>query len=550
MNESPPNKKLRDFVILIYQFVSPFEYTHRFYKKRFQECRQENIHIIEKLTKFNSPRNQYPQMLFFDTQKENEGYFYEIHKTDCIIKRPAYEEKIMSVTRKITKYILYASFESIPGEAVIKIKEFILDEVGNAIGGAALESGKIIIKWAKQLGGAAESTILSDGARMPAAIASGANTQLCMGLELAETYKNRGHPGSGMVMTALAVGEREKISGKEVLTSVCTAYDVTGRIIDATFPSPELRRKVWNSTWQGCGPLVVSIRLLKLNEEQGLNAFGMGLGNAPTMNVHNIIYVPASMSKIGNQFHNFVAINSALLAKLGYTGYYEILDEPYPYWTTISDTNDWDTYTKNLGKDFIIMTNMAFKPWPACRWAQAGIESLLKIMKAEDLKPADIKEVTYHAHEKITGYPYYSIDLKNIEDAYWSVPWAFGSAALGYKIGPSWYLDKRLKDEELKKFMQKVKIKTLPEAVEAFVKEPEKSVSLLEVKTLTGKTYTMRTEYCKGDPQKPMTHDEIIEKFLSQTEGIISSDKAGKIIELVEKLERLPDISEITNLAY
>ncbi len=456
----------------------------------------------------------------------------------------------MSITRKLADYIIGARFETIPQEVVTKTKEFIVDEIGNALGGSALQSGKIIIEWGKQLGGIPESTIISDGTKVSAAIASGINTQLCMGLELSETYKNRGHPGSGMVMTALSVGEREKISGKEVLTSVCTAYDITGRIIDATFPSPELRRKVWNSSWQGCGPLVVAIRLLKLNEEQGMNAFGMGLGNAPTMNVHNIIYIPASMSKIGNQFHNFVAINAALLAKLGYTGYYEILDEPYPYWTTISDTNNWDSYTKNLGKDFKIMTDMAFKPWPACRWAQAGIESLLEIMKAENLKPADIKEVIYHAHEKITGYPYYNIELENIEDAYWSVPWAFGSAALGYKIGPSWYLDTQLKDEELRKFMQKVKIKTLPEAVEAFVKEPEKSVTLLEVKTVDGKTYTERTDYCKGDPQKPMTHEEIINKFLSQTEGIISTEKANNIIDLVEKLEKLKDIHEITKLAY
>jgi len=98
--------------------------------------------------------------------------------------------------------------------------------------------------------------------------------------------------------------------------------------------------------------------------------------------------------------------------------------------------------------------------------------------------------------------------------------------------------------------MQKVKIKTLPEAVEAFVKEPEKSVSLLEVKILSGKIYRMRTEYCKGDPQKPMTHDEIIRKFLSQTEDILSSEKANRIIELIEKLEELSDIHEITSLAY
>jgi len=456
----------------------------------------------------------------------------------------------MSVTREIVRYTINSQFKDIPQNAVIRTKQFILDEIGNAIGGSVLKSGKIIIKWGKEVGGTPESTIFSDGAKVPASIASGVNTQLCMGLELMETYKNMCHPGSGMVMTALALGERGNLSGEQILTSVCTAYDVTGRIIDATFPSPEHKKKIWNQNWQGCGPLVVAIKLLGLNEEEGMNAFGMGLGNGPTMNVHNILYVPASMSKCGNQFHNFVAINAAFLAKLGYTGYFEILDEPYGFWTTISDRNDREAYTKDLGKDFFITTAMSFKPWPTCRWAQPGIESLLEIMKAEGLKPSDINEVVYHAHDKITSYPFDNTNPTNPEDAYWSVPWAFANAGLGYKIGPSWYIDERFSDGEMKKFMQKVKIKTFPEAVEAFAKDPLKTVTLLEVKTIQGKMYTKKTLLCKGDPEKPMSHEEIINKFLSQTEGIISDDKAHKIIDLVDKLEKLSDVTEIIKLVY
>jgi len=456
----------------------------------------------------------------------------------------------MSVTRKIVNYIAGTRYENIPEEAVTRLKQFILDEIGNAIGGSVLRSGKIIIEWGKQLGGAPESTIFSDGTKVPAGIASGVNTQLCMGLELMETYRNMSHPGSGMVMTALAFGERNRLSGKQILTAVCTAYDVAGRIIDATFPSPDHKRKVWNQNWQGCGPLVVAIKLLGLNEEEGMNAFGMGLGNGPTANVHNILYVPASMSKCGNQFHSFVAVNAALLAKLGYTGYYEILDDPYPYWTTISDRNDWETYTKDLDKEYFITTAMSFKPWPACRWAQAGIESLEEIMRSERLQPSDIEEVVYHAHDKITSYPYDNINPTNPEDAYWSVPWAFANAALGYKIGPPWYIDERFGDSEMPKFMRKVKVKTLPEAVEAFDKEPLKSITLLEVKTTQGKVYAKRTTYCKGDPQKPMSDEEIIAKFTSQTEGIVSKEKVHKLIELVKGLENLQDVSEIFKLVY
>ena len=456
----------------------------------------------------------------------------------------------MSITESLVDYIYKSKFESIPGEAVKKAKELVLDDIGNALGGSKLKSGEIIIEWGKQFGGRPESTIISDGSKLPASIVSGINTQLSMGLDFMETYKNRGHPGSGMVMTALALGERERADGKQILTAICTAYDVTGRIIDATFPSPEYRRKVWNESWQGCGPLIVAIKLLGLNLKESMHAFGMGLGNAPTMNVHNILYVPASMSKCGNQFHNFVGINAAILAKLGYTGYYEILDDPYPYWTTISDINDEEVYLKDLGKEFFITSAMAFKPWPTCRWAQPGVESLLEIMKSEKIQVKDIVEINYLAHEKVTAYPYDNTEPKTPEDAYWSVPWAFGNAALNYKIGPNWYVGDRFNDKELFSFMKKVKIKTLPEAVEAFAKEPEKSVTILELKTSSGKSYTRKTLYCKGDPQKPISHEEIIDKFLSQTEDIITKDNAHKLIELIEKLDEIEDISEITNLFY
>jgi hypothetical protein len=47
-----------------------------------------------------------------------------------------------------------------------------------------------------------------------------------------------------------------------------------------------------------------------------------------------------------------------------------------------------------------------------------------------------------------------------------------------------------------------------------------------------------------------MLYEEIIAKLLSQTEGVISEDKAHKLIELVENLENLPDISGIVQLLH
>ena len=42
-----------------------------------------------------------------------------------------------------------------------------------------------------------------------------------------------------------------------------------------------------------------------------------------------------------------------------------------------------------------------------------------------------------------------------------------------------------------------------------------------------------------------MTHQEIIAKFLKQTEGILLKETAYKLIESVEELEKLGTIAEI-----
>jgi hypothetical protein len=62
-------------------------------------------------------------------------------------------EQTMSVTRRIVNYIINLDFRKIPDEVVRRTREFDLDEIGNTLGGAALQSGNIIIKWRKQIGG-------------------------------------------------------------------------------------------------------------------------------------------------------------------------------------------------------------------------------------------------------------------------------------------------------------------------------------------------------------------------------------------------------------
>jgi len=454
-----------------------------------------------------------------------------------------------SVTDRLAEYVFEAKFNEMPRDVIEKAKELILDDVGNALGGFPIRGSKILLKWARTLSCKPESTIIGDGSKTLSCIAAGLNSYMAWATDFMETYRNLGHPGSNIVQTALSLGEREGISGKDVLTAVIVAYEVTSRIINATIPTPKFRRRVWNMSWHVIGSVVAATKVLELNVAEIENAFGIGIGNAPTYNLHKLLYVPASMAKGANFIHCFIGIISAELAKMGFTGHHDILDGDYGYWSTISDVNREEEYTKGLGKEYNLLKYVSLKPWSTCRWAQPGVESLLKIMKEKNLTVNDVEKVVYCAHEKVTSFPYNNTDPKTPEDAYWSVPWAFANAALGYPPGPSWYSDERFEDKRLKEFMKKVELRTYRPAVTAFSKDPQKSVTLLIVKTKE-KTYKERTEYCKGDPQRPMTRDELVSKFKSQASQVIDSEKVEENVRIIEWIEDLDNVKELFDLLY
>ncbi len=77
---------------------------------------------------------------------------------------------------------------------------------------------------------------------------------------------------------------------------------------------------------------------------------------------------------------------------------------------------------------------------------------------------------------------------------------------------------------------------------------PTKSSTIVEIETLNGEKYSTRIDYCLGDPENPMSREQLYEKFRLLTSRVLSKDKVEKIIEKVEKLEEIEDISELTAL--
>ena len=105
------------------------------------------------------------------------------------------------------------------------------------------------------------------------------------------------------------------------------------------------------------------------------------------------------------------------------------------------------------------------------------------------------------------------------------------------------YTEKAIKDPQLNSLIERTKCVELPGA-------GRRSVEVM-VKMKDGREFSEHPDTWKGDPlSDPLSKDEIIAKFWRQVDfaHTISRERAGKILDLVEKLEELDNVRKITEL--
>ena len=80
------------------------------------------------------------------------------------------------------------------------------------------------------------------------------------------------------------------------------------------------------------------------------------------------------------------------------------------------------------------------------------------------------------------------------------------------------------------------------------VNYPREWPAWAEVDTRDGRTLRSQVEYPKGDPQNPLTWDELKQKFLTLSAPVISSRQQHRLIAAIESLDALEDTRDLETL--
>jgi 2-methylcitrate dehydratase PrpD len=196
--------------------------------------------------------------------------------------------------------------------------------------------------------------------------------------------------------------------------------------------------------------------------------------------------------------------------------------------------------TEELGSRYEI-TLTGLKRYPMCRFLHASIDAFFEIQQREKPSPSEIEQITLRMPH--AGVPI----VDNNELRSHSAQYVLSLAAVrGALEVADVYRDDR-DDPAIASMMNRVQVvgdaRLDADAAGRFSEPAE-----VEVRMQDGRLHTARADAAGGDPEKPLSWDDVAEKFHRLATPVAGTGRAAEIIGLVENLDGLAEVSALCAL--
>lgn len=449
-----------------------------------------------------------------------------------------------SPTRALAQFSSNLRFKDLNSNIIECFKKYLLDGIGCAVFGSRQPWAQIVNRMIKEERGRKESTLWLERFKGPAShIALGLGVMI-HSFDFDDYHNAKIHPGAVVIPAALSMGEKLKVSGRKVMTAMVAGYETMVRVALATGPnSSRLRGWHLTGTTGTFGSAAASGNLLGLDEEKMTSALGLAGTQSAGLWAFN---VDGSMSK---RFHPGRASQSGIIASLlaskGFKGPSQILEaEDGGFFKATSDDANPSVVLEGLGEKFFsIKTNI--KPYACCASIHSSIDGILSLKKTYGFTTSELEKIrvgTAHGVIVQCGFPYKPL---NVLQAQMSLQYGIAVSLLDEKALTEQFSEKKISDPKILELAKRVEV-YLDHEIEALY--PKKFAGKIEVILTNGKRLQTRIDSPLGSFEKPMTFEEVAEKFRSLVKGIISPERAEAIIEKIMKIDQIEKIHELTKL--
>lgn len=368
-----------------------------------------------------------------------------------------------TLAEDVAKFIKNTNYEQIPKKIIDLTKDQIISMLGAMYAGSKTEASEILKRTSiSDLNdGNEDFTIIPSGEKTNWYNAILVNEGNAIALDY-DDYLSFGHTGVSTVPLALALGEKYRISGKELLTLIILGNEVGGRVGASILLGPS-NGQLWSYIHQASSAAITA-KVLDLSEVQIANALGIAQYTS-VVSIYRGFMGPQS-KYLTTSVPTKIGVEAAYLAKNGLTGALDIYESPLGWCNFTADIPIPSFINSALGTGWVT-ENIAFKMVPGCAYVSPIADCLNEIFKiAPNLDYTSIKEVRVFASMLMSAMddlsrPFITMEELNRVGTHvalnFNIPYNTAVMLIDKKLTPEQLTKKRYMDEKVHDLSKKIR---------------------------------------------------------------------------------------------
>ena len=443
-----------------------------------------------------------------------------------------------NVTQDLARFAATLAYDRIPELAREHCKNLLLDAVACALAGHRGEETHQVAALASGLAQSLESSVIG-GDRLSLAGATLLNGYLITAVTMCDVHRaTLTHITPEVMPPALAIAERDALSGRELLVALAAGCEVMTRI-GVAMDWPAARARGWHGPGV-LGPFGAAAavgRLLGFDEETMARAFGLaGSQSAGTF---------AAWGTPTVKFHQcrgaLSGLMAALLAQQKFVATREFLTAPDGgLFNTYSNGGRPDALADGLGRRWELET-IALRLWPSASTIQGFITAMFDLVEKHHLSLDQVRRLRVSLGKTAVDmhgiFPRYQGKFEALLSTHYCAAAILHDRALTLaQFEPA-----RYNDPALARFAaEQVELRADPalSGVQCVV----------EAQTVDGRSVSVRCDHPRGSPENPLSRAQLEEKFRVYARGVLPGTAIEEAVGAIAHLEDLMSVRRLMDL--
>jgi 2-methylcitrate dehydratase PrpD len=451
------------------------------------------------------------------------------------------DKNVSPMMVKLSKYIAGAAEKSTPRKVSERAKLHLVDTFAAMISGSRLLPGRKAIEYVKVLGGKEEAGVIGTKIVTTVQNAALANGMFGHADETDDTHPpSLTHPGTSVVPAALAISERNRLSGATMLNAIILGYDICSRMLLTLHPMPYLRSGHHaGATGQLFGAAAAAGALMKLTPLQV--RYMLSYAGQQTAGLYTMFRDPEHIEKAyamgGMPAHN--GLQSAMMAACGWTGVEDIFSGERDFFHTFApEAYDAQDLARDLGKNYEMM-RASIKRWPIGGPIQGPMHVLNDLMAEHGFKAEDVEKIVANMPDKeleiVNNRPMPDISVQHL------LAVMLIDRKLTFKSAHDFA---RMKDPKVLKIRERV------HAVgdESLTDVQRRWRCVMEVHLKDGRVLKHQTMAAKGSFENPLTPAEENEKAIDLLAPVLGKKRSLELLDTLWNIEKVKDVRKLRAL--